>query len=109
SARPDTEIILPTRPADRAFALTLRGYAPASGTQRLTIRVGDTPARQETVPNQGLRTICLPLTSAQPTMRIAITIAEPSRPSLAGNANDPRATGVELVEIRRTGVGGCGL
>jgi len=106
SSRPETALRLPLRPGDRSVALVLRGYAPGSGRQNITVRVNGGPARADSAPNMGLRVLCLPLPAPPPAgqqdARIDISIAAPTRPSLAGDAHDPRATGLELVEIRRS-------
>jgi len=112
SSRPETALHLPLRPGDRSVALVLRGYAPGSGSQNITVRVNGGPVRADSAPNMGLRVLCLklpaPTPAGQQEVRIAISIAEPTRPSLAGDAHDPRATGLELVEIRRSRDTGCG-
>jgi hypothetical protein len=54
------------------------------------------------VPHRGERAMCLAVPPGMgDVLPITITIARPGRPSVAGDAHDPRATGLELVEIHR--------
>lgn len=107
SSRPHTEIRLPVRPGDRAVLLTLHGYAPESGAQPLRVVLNGAAPRVEAAPHQGFLFLCLPIPPGAPEARIGISIGAPTRPALAGDAHDPRATGLELVEIRRLGQAGC--
>jgi len=107
STRGRGEIVVPLRPSDRAVALTLRGYAPAGGTQPVTLRADAAPARALAVPHFGLRTVCLARPGAAEAMRLVLDIAAPARPTLHGDSHRAGATGIEVVEIRRARDAGC--
>ena len=112
SSRAATEIRLPLRPGDRSVRLTLRGYAPdtpAPGAQPVTISMPGAAPIAAQMPHRGEATLCVPVPpGVREALPIAIAIAHPGRPSLAGDAHDPRATGLELVEIRRGRDTDCG-
>lgn len=112
SSRAGTEMHLPLRPGDRAVRLVLRGYAPdtpALRAQPVTVSMPGAAPVAARVPHQGEATLCLPVPpGARDVLPIAMAVAHPGRPSLAGDAHDPRATGLELVEIRRGRDTDCG-
>jgi len=105
SSRTGTELHLPLRPGDRAVRMVLRGYAPdapAPQAQSVLVSIPGAARIATQVPHRGESTLCLPVPpGAREMLPITIAIAHPGRPSLVGDAHDPRATGLELVEIRR--------
>lgn len=106
SSRSGTEIHLPLRPGDRAVRLVLRGYAPGSPppkAQPITVALPGMAPVAASVPHLARETLCLAIRpGARNMLPVTIDIARPGRPSVAGDAHDPRATGLELVEIQRS-------
>lgn len=106
SSRIGTVIHLPLRPGDQSVRLILRGYAPdspAPKAQPVTVSLPNAAPIPAGVPHLSRETLCLAIPpGAGDILPVTIDIARPGRPSLAGDANDPRATGLELVEIQRS-------
>lgn len=113
STRPDTVLRAPLRPGDRAVSLTLRGYSRQSTAaalhpfQSVTITAPGSPPLAAEIPHLGLHHVCLPVPSDATEVAITIRISAPARPALNGDGHDPRATGLELLTIRRSRATDC--